>query len=1188
MDASILHGACGGYMARLSRHRDRASAGLIPCLADPALERLRRACARPSPAAAAASRAQLEKEGRGSKWWEAWVEGGGAENAMIELRDAYFTMKLAQRWCARALAFFRSNQDVLRQSVDGGGDTRFSDFSAVLGPAMDVVCDYVRLHLFLAGCADALRLSVALYAHAVLLAPSGSGTPEPAFAQIAEFLARVGQREITRKLVADFEDVAPCIARCVAALRPAYDCVQDTQGLDRGGALDIMHRQGTMFNPALEHEREHRYLAACGRLRDWILFGSLVCPAALIALPRSSGSGGGNVTATKTPALAFLTEVLRDGFTLRIYRDLTMTAAELFIGLFSWFPAKRPAAPGGGVKLKFPKGVKPKKMVEACEVVAAETSWARHAERRRLCVRVLQNIWSAVRHTPGLVAPRFMTLLNALAFARAEVVWHFMHRGGRTLLTKKSSKALNAATSQGKIEPRSGLEDKDPNVSALMYLIERVAAHLRKHRVLISRYYHEYLQGADCAAMGALLRQLEEQGYLQALSPATQGALKRITHSLAALPAPDVHTLDQTVDLVPLRVSWYRCLEDMARHLREFTASGDGVGSKLFEDVLTRGNRIEAHSRWVDSVASEVSAVSNLATLWWCPGTVDDHFEMCLSSHDACSKHVAAFLGVFRAAPRVLVHRYCPEDHDLISRQAIERAQHYLNRVAQSVSIAFSRVLANMQWLEDQASPLESALYLCQRQRKSSADLLDRRGGGGGGRAATDQAAAPAPLPGSPAQTSRDAQRLRLLDKEEANARNLCYAMQSGWGTGEEDDTEIVIFDRVFFPNNILRTLLRRLVRESITTIVKASPVAAVGAQNSSHNNSNTGKYKSSFGENVVRPTILLRRVKRVSATLMRIASLNFDMDIERVVREELLRNGFDKNVANIGNTQLHNRFTGVSSPDAMVYEYGRNYIDLIETLLATRDTDQTAGLCYSAFRGGFVRIEGWADRVAKGQSVPAIEQFATLPEFVALCELIGPQGMRCIEHSMLHLIEGHTSMVRMFLETNRRVLTQIRDLMSRERADGTQLLALSTSLSDTELLLKHSISMGHALRLRELIQEAIRRVMRRKVPLVYETAKLAHLQYAENIELCKEFETMDCVLRECGIDVGAADHPLISVIRNVHTGDRDCNALWSLLPFAYGSSFTSKYWAACKQVSGRAGVGGCYLVLVVLGVFLV
>lgn len=47
---------------------------------------------------------------------------------------------------------------------------------------------------------------------------------------------------------------------------------------------------------------------------------------------------------------------------------------------------------------------------------------------------------------------------------------------------------------------------------------------------------------------------------------------------------------------------------------------------------------------------SEIDAVSDLATLWWCSDTMEEHFEMCLSSHDACSKHVTAFLGVFRAA----------------------------------------------------------------------------------------------------------------------------------------------------------------------------------------------------------------------------------------------------------------------------------------------------------------------------------------------------------------------------------------------------------------------------------------------------------------------------------------------------------------------------------------------------------
>ena len=61
---------------------------------------------------------------------------------------------------------------------------------------------------------------------------------------------------------------------------------------------------------------------------------------------------------------------------------------------------------------------------------------------------------------------------------------------------------------------------------------------------------------------------------------------------------------------------------------------------------------------------------------------------MCLSSHDACSKHVTAFLGIFREAPRMLVHRFCPEDHDIISQSAIERAHQYLNRIAQGVGKA--------------------------------------------------------------------------------------------------------------------------------------------------------------------------------------------------------------------------------------------------------------------------------------------------------------------------------------------------------------------------------------------------------------------------------------------------------------------------------------------------------------------
>ena len=76
--------------------------------------------------------------------------------------------------------------------------------------------------------------------------------------------------------------------------------------------------------------------------------------------------------------------------------------------------------------------------------------------------------------------------------------------------------------------------------------------------------------------------------------------------------------------------------------------------------------------------------------------------------------------------------------------------------------------------------------------------------------------------------------------------------------------------------------------------------------------------------------------------------------------------------------------------------------------------------------------------------------------------------------------------------------------------------------------------------------------------PLIYETARPAHLQYSENIELCKEFETMDSISMGGKTMSSRRSSSHISHTKCAH-GDRDCNDLWSLLPLAYGSSFTSK-----------------------------
>ena len=124
-----------------------------------------------------------------------------------------------------------------------------------------------------------------------------------------------------------------------------------------------------------------------------------------------------------------------------------------------------------------------------------------------------------------------------------------------------------------------------------------------------------------------------------------------------------------------------------------------------------------------------------------------------------------------------------------------------------------------------------------------------------------------------------------------------------------------------------------------------------------------------------------------------------------------------------------------------------------------------------------------------------------------------------------------------------------------------------SLELEKTNDMIKCSISMGHALKMRELITEATNRVLRQKIPLLYETVKTGFSQYSANIQLNEKYIPMDRLARECGINVGVADHELIQCLHQLRN-DSDDDDLWSLLPYAYGAIFTSKYWVADKKVS--------------------
>jgi hypothetical protein len=249
---------------------------------------------------------------------------------------------------------------------------------------------------------------------------------------------------------------------------------------------------------------------------------------------------------------------------------------------------------------------------------------------------------------------------------------------------------------------------------------------------------------------------------------------------------------------------------------------------------------------------------------------------------------------------------------------------------------------------------------------------------------------------------------------------------------------------------------------------------------------------------------------------------------------------------------------------------------------MSSEDSNQFSGIVWSNFLRGFVRADVTRDGGASSSSssssssdvlknlseVPRVDDFATLKEWEALCQLIGPQGLRCIEHSMYHLIAGHATTVRAFLSTNRAKLERIQQSTNDSSTiDSSSMVALSMELEMTSDVLRSSISMGHALKMRDLIREATRRVLSRRVPMLHSTVRAAFAQYPPNVSLDEKNVPLDRLARECGLDVGAADHELIRCVEHLRS-DEDDDALWSLLPYAYGAVLTSKYWIADKRVS--------------------
>lgn len=68
-----------------------------------------------------------------------------------------------------------------------------------------------------------------------------------------------------------------------------------------------------------------------------------------------------------------------------------------------------------------------KSLVETCHEKAASTCTQQHQQRRILVAQSLESIAAQFSADPSCLVPQLELILGALAYARDEILWYFLH-----------------------------------------------------------------------------------------------------------------------------------------------------------------------------------------------------------------------------------------------------------------------------------------------------------------------------------------------------------------------------------------------------------------------------------------------------------------------------------------------------------------------------------------------------------------------------------------------------------------------------------------------------------------------------------------------------------------------------------------------------------------------------------------
>ncbi|KAK5577165.1 hypothetical protein RB653_002103 [Dictyostelium firmibasis] len=519
------------------------------------------------------------------------------------------------------------------------------------------------------------------------------------------------------------------------------------------------------------------------------------------------------------------------------------------------------------------------------------------------------------------------------------------------------------------------------------------------------------------------------------------------------------------------------------------------------KQITSRLNLIYTHSKNVDCLDQLLEEYGNMTQLWSFREPLFHSFDAAIVDM-TCDQpsHSMIYLKLLSQFPSHVASQFYPEEKELIGKECVDLANTCLTKITNRiVSIMANTIASTFLSDEQQLADVNAAFPLLQKKKdwKPPKDFIP---------------------PIEPASESQFKNRANLeqLRSEEKNAFQLCTALN--------EFLDITIYDHIFVPREFLReklgSALKQYMRQSIQPPAPTSSSSQIDV-----NITRLSTYESQL---------------RVFIGVLVLVENHVDIDIGDLIRETLLGEFYAKALGKSGRVDWFPEGE-IEMNELTLHSITSYYVDLVSKKL------NTPGVVFSPVKLGFISKAGTPFRA---------EEHADLTEMRALCDLVGPYGIKVIEREILRFILTTVASMKEILSLNAMNLEEFASNFYKPKAAE---LLKKFKTTDLDLFVTKSIAIGNALHLRSMIREAMKDVITDNLPYINNAVANAFDQYNRNTFMFPDFLGVDTLALDSGLNVGIADQYLKVILRKV-SSEAD-KRIWELLPVMFSLTFYSNIW---------------------------